>query len=262
MTQKIFGMHKDAYAAVDEKGFLCFSLPHIIWLVVLFAGIVLFACLYRKLRDEGRSSMRKGAALFLILSEIAKQCIVCLTDGPGPAHLPLHICSFAEYVILIDALWPENRFFKPLLCFVFLPSAFMAMFFPTATAYHPLSFYAIHHFVLHAVIAAYIIARYSSGEIRINYKGVWTAFLAACVLVTPIYFIDAAFDVNFAFLMDHGNNPALRFIWDLSGGTGGISYIIGLGIIVLIVLHITYGIFAAVEMFRKRLSRHEARQIG
>jgi hypothetical integral membrane protein (TIGR02206 family) len=261
MTQRVFWMHKDAYAAMGGKGFSCFSLPHLIWLAVLFAGIVFFTCLYRQSQDERRNSIRKLVALFLILSEIAKQCIVCLTDGPGSTHLPLHICSFAEYVILIDALWPENRFFKPLLCYAFLPSAFMAMLFPTATAYYPLSFYAIHHFVLHASIVAYIIARYSSGEIRISYQGVWAAFLAVCVLVIPIYFIDAAFDVNFAFLMDHSNNPALKFIWDLSGGTGGISYMIGLGILVLLVLHITYGIFAAVERSRKRVSRHEVHQI-
>ena len=253
MTPKVFWMHKDAYAAIGGKGFPCFSLPHLLWLAALFAGIVLFACLYRNAQSKRRTNMRNGVALLLILAEIAKQCIVGLTDGPALTHLPLHICSFAEYVILIDALWPENRFFKPLLCYAFLPSAFMAMIFPTATVYHPLSFYAIHHFVLHAGIVAYIIARYVSGEIRIDYPGVWAAFLATCALVIPIYFLDAAFDVNFVFLMHHSDNPALKFIWDLSGATGGISYIIGLGVLVLLVIHVTYAIFAAVETIRKRI---------
>ena len=223
MTESFFWMHKDAYTSIGGKGFACFSFPHLIWLAALFAGILLFARLYRKSQDVRRNSIRKAVALFLILSEIAKQCVVGLTGAPASIHLPLHICSFAEYAILIDALWPENRFFKPLLYYAFLPSAFMAMLFPTATAYHPLSFYAIHHFILHAGIVAYIIARCSSGEIRINYKGVWVTFIAISVLVVPIYYIDAAFDVNFVFLMDHSDNPALKFIWDLSGGTGKIS---------------------------------------
>ena len=255
MMQSVFWMHKDAYAAIGGKGFSYFSLPHLIWLAILFAGIVLFTCVYRKLPGARREGLRKGAALFLILSEIAKQCVVGLTGAPVTIYLPLHICSFAEYAILIDALWPENRFFKPILCYAFLPSAFMAMLFPTATAYHPISFYAMHHFAMHSCIVAYILARYASGEIAIGYKGVWAAFFAICVLVIPIYFIDEAFGMNFVFLMGHGNNPALKLIWDLSGGTGGISYIMGLGVLVLIVLHVTYGIFAAAEAFRKQTAR-------
>lgn len=258
MTQSFFWMYKEAYTAAGGKGFACFSLPHIIWLIFLFAGIVLFACLYRKSKDARRNNMRKCVALFLILFEIAKQCVVGLTGAPVTTHLPLHICSFAEYAILIDALWPENRFFKTLLCYAFLPSAFMALLFPTATAYYPFSFYAIHHFILHAGIVAYIIARYSSGEIRIDYKGVWVTFLAICVLVIPVYFIDAAFDENFVFLMDHSDNPALKFIWDISGGTGKLAYIAGLGVLVLIVFHAVYGIITASGTLKKRLTRHKA----
>ena len=252
MTQNFFWMHKDTYAAIGGKGFSFFSLPHLIWLAVLFAGILLFACLYRKFQTGQRNSVRKGVALFLILFEIAKQCIVGLTGASASTHLPLHICSFAEYAILIDALWPENRFFKPLLCYAFLPSALIALLFPNATFYHPLSFYAIHLFVMHAGIVAYIMARYSSGEIRLDYKGVWVTFLAISVLIIPIYYIDAVFDENFVFLMDHGENPALKLIWNLSGKTGGISYIIGLGVLVLIVFHVTYGIFVGVQ----KLGRH------
>ena len=254
MIKNFFWMHKDAYNAIGGKGFSCFSLPHLIWLAGLLAGIILFSLLYRRFQGERRNNIRKCVALFLILFEIAKQCVVGLTGAPVAAHLPLHICSFAEYVILIDALWPENRFFKPLLCYAFLPSAFMALLFPTATVYHPLSFYTIHHFILHAGIVAYIIARYSAGEIRIGYKGVWLTFLEVCALAIPIYFIDKVFDVNFVFLMDHNNNPALMFIWNISGGTGGISYIIGLGVLVLIVFHIAFGIFRVIEWRKKHLN--------
>ena len=256
--QDIFWMHSTEYNALGGKGFSCFSVPHLIWLAVLFAAIALFAWIYRRLSAERRGNMRKGVALVLILFEIGKQCVVGLTGAPVAVNLPLHICSFAEYAILIDALWPDNRFFKPLLCYAFLPSAFMALLFPTTTAYHPLSFYPMNHFVLHASIVAYILARYTAGEIRLDYKGVWVTFLSICVLVIPIYFLDVAFDANFVFLIDHSNNPALKFIWDLSGGAGGFSYIAGLGVLVLVVLHVMYGIFATAEAFEKK---RPARQI-
>ncbi|MBR3144828.1 MAG: YwaF family protein [Clostridia bacterium] len=252
-----FWLHKKYYIAASAKGFSCFSLPHLVWLAVLLIGIALLTRFYIKLKSEQRNNLRKSLALFLILSEIAKQCFVGLTGDTVSNHLPLHICSFAEYTILIDALWPDNRFSKSLLCYAFLPSAFMALIFPNATAYPPLSFYTIHHFILHACIVAYIIARYSAGEIRICYKGVWSTFLAIGALSIPIYFIDKAFDVNFIFLMNHSNNPALMFIWNISGGTGGISYIIGLGVLVLITIHLTFGIFVAIEALEKRFLKNK-----
>ena len=250
-----FWMDKVAYTAAGGKGFSIFSLVHIIWLVLLFSGIFLLCVLYRKASDARRDNIRKCFALILIFSEIAKQCIVVLTGASASAHLPLHICSFAEYAILINAFWPKKRFLEPLLCLAFLPSAIMALFFPTITVYHPISYYTMHHFLLHAGIVAYILARCSAAEIRISYKGVWVTFFSIALLVIPIYFIDAAFDENFVFLMRHSDNPALKLIWDLSGGTGGISYIIGLGVLVIIVLHITYGIFTAIQTLNKRKSR-------
>ena len=252
-----FWLHKNYYITASAKGFACFSLTHLVWLVVLLTGIVLLTRIYTKLKSEQRNNLRKSIALFLILFEIAKQCFVGLTGDTVSTHLPLHICSFAVYTILIDALWPDNRFFKSPLCYAFLPSAFMALIFPNATVYPPLSFYTIHHFIPHALIVAYIIARYSAGEIRIGYKGVWSTFLEICALAIPIYFIDKAFDVNFIFLMNHSNNPALMFIWNISGGKGGISYIIGLGVLVLIVIHFTFGIFVAIEALKKRFLKNK-----
>ncbi|MBP5289467.1 MAG: YwaF family protein [Clostridia bacterium] len=254
--QNTFWMHKSIYTQLGGKGFSFFSLPHLIWLAVLVAAIALFAFVYRVSSAGRRGNIRKGAALFLILFEIGKQCVLALTGAPVAHNLPLHFCSFAEYAILIDALWPENRLFKPLLCYAFLPAAFVALLFPTTTAYAPISFYPIHHFILHACIVAYILARYAAGEIRLDYKGLWIAFFSLCVLVIPLYFLDAAFDTNYVFLIDHDNNPAFKLVWDLSGGTGGISYILGLGVLGLVVLHATYGIFAAVKAFRKRLARN------
>ena len=145
--QDAFWAHKSVYTALGGKGFSYFSLPHLIWLAILFAAIALFTCAYRKFPGKRRDNMRKVAAVFLILFEIGKQCVVGLTGAPVAPHLPLHICSFAEYAILLDAFWPENRFLKPLLCYAFLPSALMALLFPTTTAYHPISFYPMHHFV-------------------------------------------------------------------------------------------------------------------
>ncbi len=95
-----------------------------------------------------------------------------------------------------------------------------------------------------ALASIFVMAENDDGtyEYPLNYFTVWSNILSA---------VAAAFDENFVFLMDHGDNPALKFIWDLSGGTGGISYIIGLGLLVLAIFHIVYGIITAVEKIRK-----------
>ena len=257
MTQDRFWAYKDTIVEMGEEGFACFSLPHLIYLTILFAGIVLLTILYKKNNEKKRDNLRKGMALFLILSEIGKQCVVALTGAPSVVHLPLHICSFAEYTILIDAFWPNNRFFKPLLCYAFLPAALMALLFPTVTIYPPINFYVIHLFVMHAVIVAYIIARNVGGEIRINYAGIWVSTGAILLLAIPIYFINNAFGTNFMFLMRHSENPALMFIWNLSGGTGGFAYILGLSVLVILMFHLVFAVFVVAQKIAHRKKKTE-----
>ncbi len=69
-------------------------------------------------------------ALFLIFFEIFKQCVVGLTGAPALVTMPLELCSFAEYTILADAMWPKNRILKQLLVFAFLPARFHGTFIP------------------------------------------------------------------------------------------------------------------------------------
>ena len=251
MTQNGFWTYIDGSAEAG-KGFACFSLPHLLWLAVLAAAIFFFTFAYKKGGEKRRDYLRKIMALFLIFFEIFKQCVVGLTGAPVTKHLPLQICSFAEYTILIDALWPGNRLFKPVLCYAYLPAAFMALLFPTVTAYPPISFYAIHQFVMHAGIIAYILARCAAGDMHMNYKGVWVALGLILVPVLPVYLIDKISDINYMFLLRHSNNPALKFIWDLSGGNGGFAYILGLAVLVLLMFHFIFVIFTLVQKFGRR----------
>ncbi len=252
MSWEIFWAHKDKLAELGVKGFSNFSLPHLLWILFCAASIACFAVCYCRGGARRRANMRSGMALFLILSEIAKQCVVDLTGVPGAGLLPLHICSFAEYAALIDALWPDNRFFKQLMAFAFLPAALIAILFPTVTVYPPLSFYAVHMFLMHGGIAAYIAARLAAGEIRPRYAGLWLTMLATAVLAGLIYPINLAFQTNFMFLMSHSNNPALKLIWNLSGGVGGFSYIMGLATLVILVCHVFYAVYAVAGSASRR----------
>ncbi len=168
---------------------------------------------------------------------------MALTGAPIQENLPLEVCSFAEYAILADALWPKERFLRLLLVFLFLPSAFMALLFPTVTVYPAISFYTIHQFVLHACICGYIIARYAAGEFRADYTGIWTAVLKLLPLGAFIYLIDLSFDKGFMFLTNPYGNPVLVMLWNISGGKGGLPYLAAFLLFVIFILHIAYAVF-------------------
>ncbi len=254
MSWERFWMYSDTYEAMGGEGFGYFSVPHLLWLAFLAAAIALCVVLYRRSGEERRADLRKGLAVFLILFEIFKQCTVTLTGAPNIENLPMELCSFAEYAILIDALWPENTFLKQMLAFVFLPSALVTLFFPSIMVYPPLNFYAVHQFLLHGAIVAYILSRCAAGEIRVRYAGLWQALAGALFLIVPMFFLDRALGVNFMFLTYHEGNPALQAVWNITGGCGGLAYLLGLAVLVTAVLHLTYAVFAAAYRVSGRIA--------
>ena len=240
MRWDLFWTHKSVLDAGGlQVGFGMFSLGHLLWFLLMAAGIAAFAVLYLHGAACRRDNMRKALALFIILFEIFKQCTMALTGAPIERNLPLHVCSFAEYAMLADALWPEERFFPQVFLYLFLPSAVMALAFPTVTAYPAVSFYAIHQFVLHACMAAYIIARFAAGEFSPRYAGIWTSLLKLLPVGLLIYWLDVALDKNYMFLTNPVGNPVLEMLWSVSGGRGGVPYLGALVLFILVIEHIT-----------------------
>ena len=255
MRPELFWAYQDTFEALGIPGFGFFSRPHLLWLAGLLAGIIVFSAVYCRVGERARDDMRKGLALFLILFEIFKQCVVALTGAPGSLNLPIEICSFAEYTILADAFWPKNRILKPFLAFAYLPAAFLALLLPATVNYPATSFYAVHLFVLHAAIVAYIAARYAAGELRPRYAGLWLTVLGILLLILPVRRLDRGLGVNYMFLVYHEDNPVLKLVWDLSGGTGGVSYVFGLSVLVILVFHVMYGIFVLLRLVSDRKNR-------
>ena len=234
-----------------DVGFGTFSIVHFLWLAFIAVLAAAYIFLYRRGGEDRRDNMRKIMGVFLILFEITKQIVMALTGVPVNEYLPLEICSFAEYSILIDAMWPKGRFLKQPLAYLFLPSAVMALSFPTVVVYPAINFYTIHQFLMHAGIMIYVLARISTGEIRPAYIGIWTSMAKLLVLVVPVYLIDLTFEKNFMFLTFHQNNPVLKMLWDVSGGSGGLIYIAGITVFILLVLHIVYLIYRLTKVTAK-----------
>jgi len=74
-----------------------------------------------------------------------------------------------------------------------------------------------------------------------NWELFWTHKDTLAALIYPI---NNAFQTNYMFLARHSNNPALKLVWKMTGGTGGISYILGLAVLIIVVLHFMFAIYA------------------
>ena len=233
---------------VDGIGFGLFTKAHFTWLLILAVLIAFFVIVYYRGGENRRDNMRKWTALFLIGIEILKQCVGSLNAIPPGTYLPMEMCSFAEYTILIDAMWPRGRTTKQMLAFAFLPAAIMALVMPSSTIYPAISFYAIHQLVMHAAIVAYIIARYKASEISPRYSGIWLTLLIINIIIIPVYTVDLHYNKNYMYLIGHSGNTIIKMIWNLTGEQRGLLYIMGLEILVAIAMHITYGIYRLIGL--------------
>lgn len=232
----------------DNIAFSVFSLSHIIWLVIIIIFIILYCRFYLKGDDKRRRNMRCCLALFMIFSEIAKMCLMDLTGATAHGYLPLEICSLAEYMILIDSMWPDKDIIHQMLLFAFLPGGLMALAFPGAAgSYTAFNIFTIRFFLFHGGIVAYVIARYMVGEIKPRYRGLWMSLAITFVIGLIMQRFDLSFGFNFMFLTDPQGNPMLKLIWDISGGNGGMPYLCALTVFVCLVMHVMYLVYRFIE---------------
>ena len=238
-----FWTHRDNIP--EGLGFGQFTLYHFIWLAAVTLLIVLTAVGYKKSNREGRIRIRRVIAAILAISEVFKLIMVVRDGVDVTQYLPLEICSFAAYAIILDSIWPDTNFFAEMLLILFLPAATMALLFPTVTPLPAINFFTIHQFVFHGLIAAYVVSRFSSGEIKLDYSGVWKSIGKILIVATIVYIIDITFNRTYMFLTDPYGNPVLDMIWNMTGG--GIRYIIGLSAFIIVVVHIFFLIFKGIE---------------
>lgn len=222
-------------------GFGQFTFIHIFLMLLSIVFVVLIIVKYKNSDAQSRINIRKIIAISLAVCEIAKIITMILTKARVTNNLPLEICSFAEYIIILDALIKERKVYSSMLLYLFLPAAIMALVFPTTSILPLFNFYTIHQYVFHALIIAYALMRFISKETQLDYKNVWKSILIISVIAMFVYVIDRVFNRNFMFLMDTYDNFMLNIIWNIAGG--GIMYDLGLVVFSIIVIHMFYLLF-------------------
>ena len=92
-----------------DIGFHLYAPGHLIWLAAIAAAAFLFSASYRIKDKNERARARKIFAALILLSEIYKDTVLIIMGAPMMQYLPLHLCSFAIFGMLIDAFAPKQQ---------------------------------------------------------------------------------------------------------------------------------------------------------
>ena len=245
MTDNLFWIHRDQiYANGLDLGFSVFSPGHIVWLLAIAVMSVIVGSIYVKAGESGRSNIRKGIGLSMILLDALKITVMGLFEVRNIEFLPLHLCSVGGLATLVYAMWPGKLKLDQLFGYAFFPAALLAIFFPSANMYPWWNFYCIHIFLYHALIIFYFVMLFMSGEFRPTYSGLLISFAFMAVFAVPIYMINVRFGVNYMFIGMRSDVGVLAYLWDnVAMVHGRLAFTLLLGVMffgVLQVLHVIY----------------------
>ena len=229
----------------DGMGYGQFTPAHLILVAISIVFIAAVVLAYKRSDEKRKILIRRIIGIGIIVIEVFKYSSYPIIGVNLSEYLPLEICSFAGYSILIDCLLVNSHFFSDLLMLMFLPGAIMPLIFPTTTILPAINYYTFHQFLFHSLIIAYVLMRFFCGELKPTYKGLWKSVPKILVLAGVIYIIDVVFDRNFMFLRRTFGNFLLNIIEGITGP--GVPYTLGLLVLVMIVLHIFFVIFKILE---------------
>lgn len=240
-----FFLHK-VHCGDDANGYGQFTFAHFIWIAISILSVISTSIIYYNSNPDIKMNIRIAIAFTLIIIDIIKMIAMYLGKVKVSENLPLEICSFAAYSIVFDCLLPDNNIFPAMLLILFLPAAFMAILFPTTSVLPNMNFYVIHQFLYHSLIIAYVIMRFVSKEIVVDYSDVLRCVFFSTILVSVMYIVDITFKRNFMFLTSTYDNPLLNIIWNKTGG--GFKYTIYLYLFCAVCLHIFYLFFKVIQL--------------
>ena len=236
-----------------DLGFSVFSTGHLIWLLAIAVSAWLTGKVYIKLGEEGKSNLRKGIGLSIILLDALKIIVMGLFGVNNIEFLPLHLCSVGGLATLVYAMWPGRWKLEQLFGYAFFPAAVLAILFPSANMYPWWNFYCIHIFLYHALIIIYFVMLFQSGEFRPTYKGLWISFLFMAIFAVPVYLINVRFGVNYMFIGMRSDVGVLASLWDkVAVPYGRLAFTALLAVMFLATIHVLHLIYLGIVWICKK----------
>lgn len=191
-----------------------FSVPHIIFLAVLWPLAAILAILFSR-KFGYNKKLIWVCAIIGLLCEVEK-IFFFIEETPGgyrlPAeHIPINMCPFQIFLIFALALseFPQKR--KALLSFMYptmVGGGFIGMLIPSVVVlgYHGLTeFSTYRYFFFHTMLIFLGLYLYFSKPVQYSIKSFGTAVAGICMVVVLAVWINAFFgwdpSVNFWFIV-------------------------------------------------------------
>jgi hypothetical integral membrane protein (TIGR02206 family) len=187
-------------------GFRHFDTTHLCWLALFLVLALVLCAAYRRWGETGKRRFRYVMASLIVADELFKVVFLVIGGRYTINYLPLHLCSINIVLIAVHAVRPTKTL-DNFLYAIGLPTAVMALLFPTWTKLPVLNFSHLHSFSLHILLALYPLVLAVGGTIRPRARQIGRCLLLLVALAVPVYIFNGLFDTNFMFLMsaDKGN---------------------------------------------------------
>ena len=236
----------------ENKGFQLFHFGHLLWLVGMIIGCIIYIHFNKKYNKEKRNRNRIIMALAIVGNELIQDVILFCQHNLDVYMLPLHLCGLAIFFCLIHSLglkkeWnmrgeTREKWFlimqETMLCLC-LPGVVLALLFCDWTWYPFFNYINISSFPGHGLIGIYIIEFAVNEKPEIKIRNGYRIYLFLLLFVPMEYLFNSCFDTNYMFLMSPSEGSPLEFIAHWGRTWYLILYFVGVsGIIALM-----YGIY-------------------
>ena len=194
-----FGFFELSAVPADGAGFGLFSPGHAVWLAVCAAAGAALCAGYRRADTAGRKRLRLAAACAALGIELLRALLLLLAGEYDIGRLPLHLCGLAVYAVFLHALRGGRTAGQFLYAFC-LPGALAALLFPDWSSYPALHFMTASGFMLHTLIAAYVLMQTLGGDIVPDIRRAPACLGIMLLIALPVYAFDVLTGTNYMFL--------------------------------------------------------------
>ena len=260
MNFEYFFLHEDTLIERNlDIGFELYGVGHLAWLAAITAAVIIYSSHYKKLSQGKRDKVKKFFAVAILLSEIYKDIVILIIKAPIINYLPLHLCSFAIFAMLLDAFGRKKPLIKQMFAFAFAPGAAAALLFCNWTCYPFFHFMTIHSFVFHGWIIIYFVMQYRSGEVELTYKGLWKSLAIIYACAVPVCLINKAWGTNYMFLNSASEGSPLVILWQIFGPAfSEMGYLLSYAAFAAVVLNVIYLMYMLLgRIFKKGEPKRE-----
>lgn len=229
-----------------------FSIPHFVYLILIFGGIILTAYLMKGKELQAKDKVLRFLAYALVISYLSDFFVHDFVyDGMNIDKLPFHLCTVLCPVVAFTQFNKKfERFLEPVTMLAIV-GPLMYLTYPASIGdAEPWCYRAVQTMFFHGVELAWGILNLASGKVKPKIKNIWKAAVGLGLITLWAKLGNLILEHNWFFLEE----DALYIGLVESGVIPKWSLMIFTPAAVFFIVLLVYGIYYAV---RKRLCKKE-----